>query len=251
MFFYERIKLISNMTDSVEGNSLLNNLKTGRLIKPSATVSNRAAPHPVALAPGAISNSFDTNATSGGNSGKKRRGEEEEEEEEEEFDDGVIDGNGDEDDFDGGEEDEDLIAAAAAENGKPAIIKGILKSQPLADEHHQPMNLDIAEEITSAAAKNGKRKKKSAGEKECTGCQQQMPPTKKRTKKSPSQPNGSTAPQIDVPQQAQTSTPVNGGGDPIAASAAYNAANVKCGSCSALQKCIKGLLKTVENFVAP
>ena len=50
------------MTDSVEGNSLLNNLKTGRLIKPSATVSNRAAPHPVALAPGAISNSFDTNA---------------------------------------------------------------------------------------------------------------------------------------------------------------------------------------------
>ena len=62
LFFYERIKLISNMTDSVEGNSLLNNLKTGRLIKPSATVSNRAAPHPVALAPGAISNSFDTNA---------------------------------------------------------------------------------------------------------------------------------------------------------------------------------------------
>ena len=250
LFFYERIKLISNMTDSVEGNSLLNNLKTGRLIKPSATVSNRAAPHPVALAPGAISNSFDTNATSGGNPGKKRRGEEEEEEEEE-FDDGVIEENGDEDDFDGGEEDEDLIAA---ENGKPAIIKGILKSQPLADEHHQPMNLDIVEEITSAATKNGKRKKKSAGEKEkeCTGCQQQMPPTKKRTKKSPSQPNGSTAPQIDVPQQAQMSTPVNGGGgDPIAASAAYNAANVKCGSCSALQKCIKGLLKTVENFVAP
>ena len=262
LFFYERIKINNNMTDSIEANSgLLNTpLKSGRYIK-SAAASNRAS-QPVGIPAGTISNSFDPNlasssstssllaAASGGNGvGKKRQRDEkeietrggdgeEEEGEGEEGEEGDFDEN--EIDFDGDiEEGENEILI---ENGKPAILKGILK--PHANEP-QSMNLDIADEPTGNNIRlgHGKRKKKSgvspSGEKECIGCQI---PEKKRTKKNTVQPNGPTTTQVEM--CPQTGVPMNNGETVVA----FNAAT-RCNSCAALQKAVKGLLKTVENFV--
>ena len=270
LFIYERIKLNSNMTDFVENNALLNNLKSsGRFVKPSASVLNRAAP-------GTSSNSFDPIVGSGsgggggggsvggagGNLGKKRQKEEkgiearkeegevveeeEEEEEGEEEEDLGEDFGGDLDG--GGGEEEDFNPS---ESGKPSILKGILRSQPPTNEH-QPMNLEIAEEATTASTPRnaGKRKKKSLGtagngEKDCVGCQASLP-AKKRAKKNSTQHNGAITPQTEILPQTQTQTAVNGD-----TAAICGAVNGKCTSCVALQKCIKGLLKTVENFVVP
>ena len=272
LFIYERIKLNSNMTDFVENNALLNNLKSsGRFVKPSASVLNRAAP-------GTSSNSFDPIVGSGsgggggggsvggagGNLGKKRQKEEkgiearkeegevveeeeEEEEEGEEEEDLGEDFGGDLDG--GGGEEEDFNPS---ESGKPSILKGILRSQPPTNEH-QPMNLEIAEEATTASTPRnaGKRKKKSLGtagngEKDCVGCQGASHPAKKRAKKNSTQHNGAITPQTEILPQTQTQTAVNGD-----TAAICGAVNGKCTSCVALQKCIKGLLKTVENFVVP
>ena len=255
LFFYERIKVINNMSDSAENSGLLNNLKSGRFVKSSAAAaaSNRGG-QPVGIATGTISNnpSFDPNLASpqlspannaggGGNVGKRKQREEKGteikkggdvgEEEEEDFD----DDDDEEGDFDGDDEGNFV-------EGEPAVLKGILK--PHTNEH-QPTNLDIGEETTGNAVKtNGKRKKKSGGalsgggEKECVGCQT---PAKKRTKKNPIQPHGSTATQVEI--SPQTGSSLNG-------ETAYSGAT-KCSACVALQKAVKGLLKTLETFVVP